>query len=90
MTYAMMTEQIGGVNECLVIREKKNRIAICTQNTLTDDQMRDLYWISLAMSRTGMTLKDIIRKEEKDGRTVHGDAEETPGIIFKRHRRCGD
>lgn len=62
MAYAMFTEPRNGVVDVTIRRETKNKIMVTTENPLTDDQMRDLYWIVLAMSRSGMRLKDMLNK----------------------------
>ena len=62
MTYAMMTSSVNGVSDVVVRRDGEKKIVIRTDNTLTDDQMRDLYWVALLMSKTGKKLKELMGK----------------------------
>ena len=62
-TYAFMTEPVCGVHEVVLRREGKNKIIVSTNNPLSDDQMQDLYWIILAMEKTGARLKDLYETE---------------------------
>lgn len=59
-TFAMLTESVNGVSELMLRREGRNKIIISCVKPLTDDQMRDLYWIALAMEKTGKNLKDLL------------------------------
>ena len=42
-----------------VRRDSLNKIVIGTEEPLTDEQMKDLYWISYLMMKTGKCAKDI-------------------------------
>lgn len=59
-TYAFMTE------ETVVRRDGRNKISILTHNPLTDDQMKDLYWVVLAMEKTGARLKDMFENKKEE------------------------
>lgn len=39
---------------------KENEIVIQTARPLTDQQVQDLYWVVLGMSKTGRPLTDLI------------------------------
>lgn len=56
------------ISEVSVRRDTENKVTIFTQTPLTDDQMRDLYWLAYAMQKTGKTLKEIMTNET----TVYG------------------
>ena len=62
-TYAFMTEPVSGVHEAVLRREGKNKIIVSTNHPLSDDQMKDLYWVILAMEKTGVRLKDLFRSK---------------------------
>lgn len=62
-TYAFMTEGKSGVYETMLRREGKNKIIVSTNNPLSDDQMQDLYWVILAMEKTGKRLKELFKEE---------------------------
>ena len=59
-TFAFMSEPVNGVSDVTVRRESQNSVVIRTKLPLEDDQLKDLYWITLAMMNTGMRLKDLI------------------------------
>ena len=62
MAYAMFTDSTNGVHDVVLRREGRNNIMVSTIDPLSDDQMRDLYWVSLLMAKTGLTLKEILNK----------------------------
>ena len=59
-TFAFMSEPVNGVSDVTVRRESQDSVVIRTKLPLEDDQLKDLYWITLAMMNTGMRLKDLI------------------------------
>lgn len=61
-TFGFYTEPVNGICELSIIRESKNKLRISTLTPLSDDQVRDLYWIILLMKKTGMNLKEILEK----------------------------
>lgn len=67
MAYAYFTEPINGHSDVTVIRDAKDRVGIRTKTPLTDEQMRDLYWIVSWMMRTGKTMKDLMKDGETNG-----------------------
>lgn len=68
MAYAMFSDPVNGVSEVMLRRESANKIIITTAKPMTDDQMTDLYWTVSAMSRTGLTLHELMmdRRECED------------------------
>ena len=78
-TFAFMSEPVNGVSDVTVRRESRESVVIRTKLPLEDDQLRDLYWITLAMMNTGMRLKDLIGVVRcKDCK--HGKADEYGNI----------
>ena len=65
MAYAMFTNSENGTHDVILRREGRNQIMVTTEVPLTDDQMRDLYWIVLAMEKTGKTMKDLVKVNER-------------------------
>jgi len=63
MTYAMMPDPESGMQDVFLRRDGRNKIIIHAEKSLTDDQMQDIYWVVLAMVRTGKRLKDLIGRE---------------------------
>ena len=78
--YGMFTSPVNGVSDATIIREGYHKIKISTENTLTDDQVRDLYWLVLAMSNTGKTLKELFPYEldDTDGSVFTNDRKDNP------------
>ena len=66
MTFSMMTEPVNNVSEVVLIRKSKTKLEVSTLEPLNDDQMRDIYWVTLAMSRTGLTLGEMIPSKDKE------------------------
>lgn len=62
-TYAFMTESVNGVHDTVLRRDGKNKIIVSTNHPLSDDQMKDLYWVILAMEKTGVRLKDLFKSK---------------------------
>jgi len=67
MTFAMYTspESYTGnttpkVSEVCLHRQTETRLVIDTLVPLTDEQMSDLYWLTLLMMKTGKRMKDLI------------------------------
>ena len=67
----MTTAVLTNTEENYCVREKGNKISICTSERLNDDQMRELFWIALGMARSGKTLTEMLKGEE----TENGKAE---------------
>lgn len=65
MAYAMFTESVNGTHDVILRREGRNQIMVTTEVPLTDDQMRDLYWVVLYFEKTGKTMKDLVRSDER-------------------------
>ena len=68
MAYAMFSDPVNGVSDVMLRRESANKIIITTAKPMNDEQMTDLYWVVSAMSRTGLTLHELMmdRKECED------------------------
>ena len=65
MAYAMFTSPVNGISEVTLVREGRHKIQITTEQPLSDDQMQDLYWVTLAMHKTGKRLKDLFKNESE-------------------------
>ena len=48
------------------IRESLRAIRVTTDNPLNDEQMQDLLWAALLMSKSGKTLREIIKNGPVD------------------------
>ena len=64
MTYSMMSNPVEGVCDVILRRDGYSKIIVTTMDPLTDDQMRDLFWIVSMMSKNGVRLKDMFEKEK--------------------------
>lgn len=64
MTFALTTEPVNGVVDVTLRRDSKTRIIISTSHELDDNQMQDLYWITLAMFRTGKTFTELMKENK--------------------------
>lgn len=53
---------VNGVSKVTMARQGHNSIIITTQKRLNNEQMRNLYWIVLAMAETGKTFSEIIKE----------------------------
>ena len=65
MAYAMFTDSANGTHDVILRREGRNQIMVTTEVPLTDDQMRDLYWVVLYFEKTGKTMKDLVKVNER-------------------------
>ena len=63
MAYAMMTDSVNGVHEVILRRDGRNKIIVTTNKPVTDEQMNDLYWTVLIMTKTGKRLKDLVSQQ---------------------------
>lgn len=63
MAYAMMTDSVNGVHEVILRRDGRNKIIVTTNKPVTDEQMSDLYWTVLIMTKTGKRLKDLVSQQ---------------------------
>ena len=66
MAYAMYSKSENGNVTTLITRESEHSMNIKTVTPLTDDQMKDLYWIVELMTLTGKTLTEILNRGERD------------------------
>lgn len=60
MAYAFMSEPVNGESEIIIQRISKNAIKIQTHNSLTDEQVQELYWLVYAMEKLGKTMKELL------------------------------
>ena len=59
---AIQDKPVNGVSKVSLIRQGHNSIVITSQKPLNNEQMRNLYWIVLAMAETGKTFSEIIKE----------------------------
>ena len=61
MITAWFDSPIGGESEVFIMREGKCEIGISTREPLTDEQVRDLHRIIQIMTKTGKTIREIVK-----------------------------
>lgn len=65
MTTAWMSEPVNGESDAVLLREGRTRIAILTRNPLTDEQVKELYYVALFMQASGKTLREALNWESR-------------------------
>lgn len=88
MTYAFTAGYETMGDELMVVRESRTTVKIKTRKELTDDQVKDLYWVALAMETTGKRMKDIM-KEDHDVCANCPLIPVKPRYADKFHAYCG-
>lgn len=58
---SIMDKPVNGVSKVTLIRQGHNTIIITSLKPLNNEQMRNLYWIVLAMAETGKTFSELIK-----------------------------
>ena len=61
--FGMYADPMNDESEIIIIRTGMKKIGITTREPLSDEQVQDLYWIVMAMSKTGKRLGELFKKE---------------------------
>lgn len=92
MVGVWMTPCKNGQCELSVRRDGINKIVIATKTPLTDAQAEELFWCVGAMQRSGKTMKDLLKEQEKENSRINNSyldlvkvASKQPDIV-----RCKD